>query len=218
MLSYQKEEQNGPAVRGTQTPETRQESSAAHSEDYLTVAGHKKRLKQSTIILIAVFVVGAFGVWMMIRKAVPSVAAAAAAAQKKDEVTEIETAVAQLNGMQSEVSSQMKNVTARLNHLSEVGQIAVEDLRKNPFARVRLADQTNADDPMQKQFAEEQTRRNAAGLQLWSITASPVGACCMINDKLLHLGDKIEGFSVREIRTASVIVEQNGIKVELKLE
>jgi hypothetical protein len=40
----------------------------------------------------------------------------------------------------------------------------------------------------------------------------------MINDKLLHLGDKIEGFSVREIRAASVIVEQNGIKVELKLE
>jgi hypothetical protein len=153
---------------------------------------------------------------MMIRKAVPS--SAAAAAQKKDEVAEIETAVAQLNGMQNEVSSQMKNVTARLNHLSEVGQIAVEDLRKNPFTRKELSAQVNADDPAQKQFREEQTREKAAGLQLWSITASPDGTRCMINDKLLLTGDKIAGFSVKKIKTASVIVEQNGIEVELKME
>jgi hypothetical protein len=216
MLSFQKQGQIHPAVGETKAPVAQQESSAEHRDDYLTVAGHEKKLKQSTIILIAVFVVGAFGVWMMIRKAVPS---AAAAAQKKDEVAEIEMAVAQLNGMQSEVSSQMKNVTARLNHLSEVGQIAVEDLRKNPFTREVPSGQMNADDPAQKQFLEEQIRRNAASLQLWSITASPgSGPRCMINDKLLHPGDKIEGFSVKEIRAASVIVEQNGIVVELKME
>lgn len=215
MLSFQKQGQIHPAVGETKTPAAQQESSVAHRDDYLTVAGREKKLKQSTIILMAVFVVGAFGVWMMIRKAVPS---AAAAAQKKDEVAEIEMAIAQLNGMQSEVSGQMKNVTARLNHLSEVGQIAVEDLRKNPFTREEPSGQMNADDPTQKQFLEEQARRNAAGLQLWSITASPSGARCMINDKLLHPGDTIEGFSVKEIRTASVIMEQNGIKVELKME
>jgi preprotein translocase subunit SecG len=215
MLSFQKEEKIHPAVGETEMPVAQQESSAEHKDDYLTVAGHEKKLKQSTIILMAVFVVGALGVWMMIRKAVPSVAAAA---QKKDEVAEIEMAVAQLNGMQNEVNSQMKNVTARLNHLSEVGQIAVEDLRKNPFMREEPSDRMNADSPAQKQFLEEQARRNAAVLQLWSITASPRGARCMINDKLLHPGDKIEGFSIKEIRTASVIVEQNGIQVELKME
>jgi preprotein translocase subunit SecG len=215
MLSFQKQEQIHPAAGETKMPAAQQESSAAHRDDYLTVAGHEKKLKQGTIILMAVFVVGSLGVWMMIRKAIPS---AAAAAQKKDEIAEIETAVAQLNGMQNEVSSQMKNVTARLNHLSEVGQIAVEDLRKNPFMREQPSGQMNADDPARKQFLVEQVRRNAAGLQLWSITASPGGARCMINDKLLHPGDRIEGFSVKEIRTASVIVEQNGIGVELKME
>jgi len=215
MLSFQKQEKPDTGVGETKTPADRQESSDTHGDDYLTVAGHQKKLKQSTIILMAVFVVGVLCVWMMIRKAVPSVAAAA---QKNDEVAEIETAIAQLNGMQSEVNSQMKSVTARLNHLSEVGQIAVEDLRKNPFTREQPSGQMNADDPAQKQFLQEQARRDAAGLQLWSITVSPGGARCMINDKLLHPGDIIEGFSVKEIRTASVIVEQNGIKMELKME
>jgi hypothetical protein len=77
MLSFQKQEQIHPAVGETKTPVAQQESSAAHRDDYLTVAGHEKKLKQSTIILIAVFVVGALGVWMMIRKAIPSAAAAA---------------------------------------------------------------------------------------------------------------------------------------------
>jgi hypothetical protein len=215
MLSFLKEGRPKPASNEAKVPTAGGQESLSPQENYLTVAGHGKKLKQSTTLLIALFVVGTAGVWMMIRKAVPS---QAAAAQKKDEVVEIETAVAQLNGMQSEVSAQMKSVTARLNHLSKVGQIAVEDLRKNPFTRDIPVGEMNADNPVQKQFLEEQMRKKATGLELQGITASPHGACCMINDKVLYPGDVIEGFSIKEIRPAGVVVEQNGIQVELKME
>jgi preprotein translocase subunit SecG len=215
MLSFQKETHTPSAAVETGTSAAQPESPAQRGDDYLTVAGHGQKLKQSTLILMAVFVVGGLGIWMMIRRAVPAVAAAA---PQTNEVAEIGTAIAQLNGMQSEVNNQMKSVTARLNHLSEVGQIAVEDLRKNPFTREMSSGLTNAGDATQKQFFEEQARRNAAGLQLWTITASPRGVSCMINEKLLRKGDVVEGFTIREIRAASVLVEQNGIVVELKME
>ena len=151
----------------------------------------------------------------MIRKAAPS---QAAAAQKPDEVAEIESAVAQLNGMQNEVNTQMKSVTTRLNHLSQVGQVGVEDLRKNPFIIDVTAEATGTTNLAQQQMLENQMRQRAAALELWTISESPRGISCMINDKVLYTGDTIDGFVVKEIRTNSVLVEQNGIQAELKID
>jgi hypothetical protein len=110
----------------------------------------------------------------------------------------------------------MKNVTGRLNHLSEAGQIAVEDLKKNPFMRETPATE-RADSPTRKQFIEEQTRKEAAGFELWSITASSRDVCCMVNDKVLRLGDKINGFTVKKIEAHTVTIERDGVSVELKM-
>ncbi len=213
MLSFLKDGQTLPASADMGGSDT-SEGSVTRQEDYLTVAGHSKKLKQSTILLIALFVIGGISVLLMVKKATPS---QAAAAQQKDEQMEIETAIAQLSGMQNEVNKEMKNVTGRLNHLSEVGQIDVKDLRKNPFTRELSAGEINLDNRTQMQILMEQARKQAAGMELWSITASPRGACCMINDKVLYAGDEINGFKVSEIGKQSVTLERDGARVELKM-
>jgi preprotein translocase subunit SecG len=215
MLSFLKEGQLKPLGGEPSLPAIDGQGAGNGQSDYLTVAGHGKKLKQSTTLLIIVFVVGTAGVWMMIRKAAPS---QAAAAQKKNDMAEIESAVAQLNGMQSEVNNQMKSVTTRLNHLSQVGQVGVEDLRKNPFVIDVLTQAANTSDPAQKQILESQLRQKAAALELWTVSESPRGTSCMINDKVLYAGDEIEGFRIKEIRAKSVIVEQNNIQAELKID
>ena len=154
MLSFLKEGQLKPLGGESSLPAIDGQDSGTKGE-YLTVAGHGKKLKQSTTLLIILFVVGTAGVWLMIRKAAPS---QASASQKKNDIAEIESAVAQLNGMQSEVNNQMKNVSARLNHITQVGQVAVEDLKKNPF----IIDADVVGDPSnsaKRQILEDQIRR-----------------------------------------------------------
>ncbi len=213
MLSFLKDGQTLPASADIENHEG-SENSVTRQEDYLTVAGHSKKLKQSTILLIALFVIGGVCVLLMVKKATPS---QASAAQQKDEQVEIEAAIAQLSGMQSEVNKEMKNVTGRLNHLSEVGQIDVKDLKKNPFTRELSAGEINLDNRTQMQILMEQARKQAAGLELWSITASPRGACCMINDKVLYIGDEVNGFKVIEIGKQTVTLERDSARVELKM-
>ncbi|MEN6309133.1 MAG: hypothetical protein ABFD91_15410 [Anaerohalosphaeraceae bacterium] len=213
MLSFLKDGQTLPASANIENHEDG-EASVTRQEDYLTVAGHSKKLKQSTILLIALFVIGGVSVLLMVKKATPS---QASAAQQKEEQMEIETAIAQLSGMQSEVNKEMKNVTGRLNHLSEVGQIDVKDLKKNPFTRELSAGEINLDNRTQMQILMENARKQEAGLELWSITASPRGACCMINDKVLYTGDEINGFKVSEIGKQTVTLERDGARVELKM-
>jgi hypothetical protein len=214
MLSFLKEGQLKPLGGEPTLPPIEGQQAGSTQSDYLTVAGHGKKLKQSTALLIIVFAVGTAGVWLMIRKAAPS---QADAAQKKNEVADIASAVAQLNGMQNEVTSQMKSVNTRLNHLKQVGQVGVEDLRKNPFIIDATAEAVNTSNAAQKQMLESLMRAKAASFELWSISASPRGISCMINDKVLYTGDHIEGFLVKEIRATSVLVEQNGIQAELKI-
>jgi len=213
MLSFLKEGQLKPLGGEPELPANQAAEGGGQSE-YLTVAGHGKKLKQSTTLLIILFVVGTAGVWVMIHKATPS---QASAAQKANDVVEIESAVAQLNGMQNEVNTQMKSVTNRLNHLSQVGQVGVKDLRKNPFVIDATAEKADTSNQAQKLQREAQMRQKASVLELWTISESPRGISCMINDKVLHKGDAIEGFVIKEIRTTTVLIEQNGIQAELKI-
>jgi hypothetical protein len=166
------------------------------------------------MLLIALFVIGGIGVFLMVKKATPS---QALAASSNDETLEIESAIAQLNGMQTEMNSQMRSVTGRLNHLKEVGQIDVSDLKKNPFTRDESSGQIDPDNPAQQQLLQEQARRQAGGFTLWSITSTPKGPCCMINDTVVYQGDKVGDFTVKQIGQESVTIERDGVSVELKM-
>ncbi len=217
MLSFQKDEQNTVVENIQADQEPQQQAGITKQEDYLTVASHGKKLRQSTMTLAILFAVGALGVWFMIKKTVP---ASANAAPNQDQV-QLEAALAQINSVQSEVTTQMDSVVGRFNQFGNVDQIAVEELKKNPFKRefgdVQEDIDTNKLADNELKFLQDKAYRQVQQLELWSITSTPKGKCCMVNTKLLYEGDSIDEMVVKTINKKSVIFEYNGVPVELKM-
>jgi len=178
--------------------------------EFLTRVHHGKNLKQSTIILAVLFTVGAVCVWFMIKKTAPPPADAAVGAEE----AKIENAIAQLTGIRTEMDARMGDIVARFSEFSDVEQVGVADLKKNPFAiELSIGDPGHALEPWRRREVEERSQK----LQLVSIMASPRNACCMINGKLLYKGDKIDGFTVTEIDSRFVELESDGIGVIKKM-
>jgi len=211
MLSYLKEGQKEVSAASEMPAGT--DHSMSQQDDYLTVSGHGQKLRQSTLLLIVLFGVGVLGVWFMIKKTTP-----AQAAPKNDDQAQLETAIAQLSGMQSEMNSKMDSVVGRFYQSSSVGQIGVDELKKNPFKREVAGVQIETDQTRQKLLLEDRVRRLAAGLQLWSVNSTPRGVSCMINDKVLYVGDAINELTVKNIDKKSVELEQSGISIQLKID
>lgn len=218
MLSYLKDGQTQiPAANPTSADGTELDAALSKQEDYLTVAGHSKKLRQSTILLLVLFGVGVLGVWFMIKKTAPAQAATPAV----DEQAQLEAAIAQLNGMQSEVNTKMDSVVNRFYQSSNVGQISVDELKKNPFKLEQTASTAIDDETLNRNkrtLLEDKVRRAAAGLQLWSVTETPRGICCMINDKVLYVGDSINGLTIKSIDNKIVGLELDGITIQMKMD
>ena len=112
-----------------QTDDLVQDQDPEQQQDYLTVAQHGKAVKQSTIILGVLFVAGAICLWFMISKTSPSDAAAAVS----NEEMQIEAAIAQITGIRAEMDEKLNDVGGIFDNFSEVDQIGVNELKKNPF-------------------------------------------------------------------------------------
>ena len=181
--------------------------------DYLTVGEHGKNLKQSTITLAILFTVGALCLWFMIKKVAPESADAAVSPEE----TQIELAIAELTGIRSE-QSKMGDIVDRFYTFSEVDQINVSELKKNPFSHeIDIANFEESMDLNRGVIAREEVNRKSKSLQLWSIMASDQEGCCMINDKILYIGNVINGFTVTKIDPRYVVLESEGIPVTLKM-
>ena len=93
-------------------------------------------------------------------------------------------------------------------------------LKKNPFKRELAYHPAEGGTHQSQQL--EQIRQEASmlsnGMQLWSITAAPSGACCMIDDKVLFEGDTYKGMTVKSIADKKVVLEYKGTPVELKMD
>jgi len=218
MLSYLKDEQNqASAAVEMQDGQNQQDDGLCQQQDFLTVSGHGRKLRQSTITLIVLFAVVASAVWFMVKKATP---AAATAAVNEDQ-TQLEQAIAQLNTMQTEMNTQMDSVVGKFYRFNNVEQVEVAELKKNPFEREMNTAKIEANDANlaenELKYIRDKARRQAAELELWSITSTPKGMCCMINDKLLYAGDSINDMTVKSIGKKSVFLEYNGVPVELKM-
>ncbi|HDS85542.1 MAG TPA: hypothetical protein ENN97_10160 [Phycisphaerales bacterium] len=217
MLSYLKEGQSKiPAVEAS-SQENGAEAPSLQN-DFLTVSGHTRKLRQSTMMLMAMFAVGALGVWFMIKKTTPASVAAATA----EDQTQLEAAIAQLSGMQTEMNSQMDSVVGRFYEFSNIGQIHVDELQKNPFKREIASGQPGSDEDRQRQeqlrLMQDKISGAAQNLQLWSITSTPRGVCCMINDKILYVGDEINDLTVSHIGANTVDLTYEGLSIQLKMD
>jgi hypothetical protein len=170
----------------------------------------------------------------MIKKSSPKTAAAAATSEE----TKIETAIARLTGVSSEMFGRMDQIVKKFYEFSDVFQVQVSELVKNPFAlEIFLAGlKTEVDTPEKDAtvdaeiILQQQLRKQAKDLTLLSIMQSERGSCCMINDTILYEGDSIKCFKVAEIGASLVklkwnpepnsqplAVQSQGLEIVLKL-
>ena len=182
-------------------------------EQYLTVAAHEGRTRRSTILLAVLFIIGLLCLGFMIKKSTPK---AALAATVDTEEVQIETALARLTGAKTEMFSRMDEIVKKFYEFSNVLQVQVSELVKNPFT-LELFQVVQKEEPDVEEAPtvdaavvwRQEVQRKADDLQLLSIMQSDQGHCCMIGDKILRKGDSIAGFEVRTIGDDFVKLEWN---------
>lgn len=184
----------------------------SHDQGFLTVADHDQRTRRSTVVLAILFIVGLCCLWFMIKKTTPQAASAAGA---QAEGSKIEEAITRLTGVKSEVFGRMDEIVQKFYEFSDVLQVQVGELAKNPF-RVELflaapKQEARSESPVQEVDVEalwrHQIRQKAENLELLSIMQTDSGNCCMVGSSILYEGDSIEGFKVRQIGDGFVKLE-----------
>jgi hypothetical protein len=203
MLSFMREQEpkNASArpVPGPGSPGAAGE--APGSQEFLTVAANSQSLRRSTIMVAVLVGIGLVSLLLMIRRSAPQAVSARESANDQ----RIESAISRLTGGRSEMADRMDDIVKKFYEFSDVVQVKVSELTKNPFE----ADGSAKDQPVildnSAGRADLIRLQRARTLKLLSIMRSPgQGTCCMINDQILQPGDVIEGFKIVEIGNNSV--------------
>jgi len=198
MLSFIKEE--GNTNSGAENPNLADtlkeagEQEEVRTEEYLVPSASQKKVKYSTLILGIVFVVGVGSLFMMIKKSTPATASAGLSEQE----LKIENAIAKLTGSKAQMNGKMNEIVNMIAALSDVKQVKVGELKKNPF-RKGVVSKSRISNPGFLGSAASKKPSAKRGLKLWSIMESDNDRNCMINGKLLNENDTIEGYTVKEI-------------------
>lgn len=196
-----------------QKKKTRDATRNTHDE-YLTVAARQKNVRKTTYLLAVLFGMGLLCIWFMIKKSTPQIAAASVDAEKM----QVETAIAQLSGAKTEMSSDINKIVGKFYQLSDTKQVQVNKLKKNPFKTETLLDslkQIPETEELDHLSAADQ--QQAKNFELLTICQSDKGRCCMINDRLLYRGDSIRGFKVHQIGDSFVELKSENKKIVLEI-
>ena len=114
----------------------------------------------------------------------------------------------------------MDGIVDKFYQFSDVQQVKVNELSRNPFKREVFGEKLSGDSGNELNTSAQmlhQLRRKSEDLQLLGIMRSGQHMCCMINDKILYEGDSINDFTVSEITDKQVQLICNDFKVQLKL-
>jgi len=179
-------------------------SKGAQDQQYLTVAAKNESVRKSTILVAILFAIGLVCLGYMIKKSGPQ---ATIASSTGTEETKIETVIARLTGVSSEMLSRMDQIVKKFYEFSNILQVDVDELVKNPFALEMFLSnlKTNVDGSEKdvtisaEMIMRQQMRQQAKDMRLLSIMRSKQGNCCMINDTILYEGDSIRCFKVAQI-------------------
>ena len=185
--------------------------------EFLTVASHGKRVRKTTTLLAILFIIGLLCLVFMIKKSTPK---KASASDGQTEETLVETAIARLTGVKTQMFNRMDEIVGKFYEFSDVPQVKVNELAKNPFELETSTGnlKRSAENEMDaRALWQQQLRQNSKGMQLWSIMQTHQGNRCMIDDEILGEGDSIRSFKVLEIGDNFVKLESDGVQIELKL-
>jgi len=195
-------------------------ASPAQDQEYLTVAPPNKNLRKTTYVLAVLFAAGVLCLLFMIKKNSPKTA------QANEAEVEIYEAIGRITGIKSDMANRMDEIVEKFYEFSDVHQIGVGELTKNPFMTDALWDKLkklNDNDQINTSLiTHQQVAKEAADLKLLSIMRSEQGNYCMINEKFLHEEESIRGFKVRQIGEDFVRLvwesnELENIEIVLKL-
>jgi len=201
-------ESGGSGQREANTP------GKGETQDYLTVAASSKNLRKSTIVVAILVAIGLACLGYMIRKSQPQ---SASAQPSKGEETNIEAAISRLTGVSTEMVSRMDEIVDKFYEFSDVAQVGVTELSKNPFEVDEIMGAVKDEVvPVRDDRAKaalirrEMIKKKAENLALLSVMRSDEGNACMINDRILRQGDRIDGFVVTQIAASSVELAWRG--------
>jgi len=173
------------------------------AQEFLTVATNRSKLRKSTILVVILVAIGLVCLWFMIHKSQPQ---AASAKQADEEETRLEAAIGRLTGVSSEMVNRMDRIVKKFYEFSDVFQVRVEELVKDPFEAEVFAKEiekevlASEDAGTRAALIRQQRMRERAGtLQFLSVMQSANGNACMINDRILREGDTIEGLVITRI-------------------
>lgn len=189
-------------------------------QQYLTVAAQGKKVRKMTMMLVVLFGIGLLGLLFMIKKSTPKTAVASS---EVEEESQIEKTIARLTGLGSEMFKRMDQIVSKFYEFSDVKQVKVDELAKNPFEQQKfLADvgetSDSEDDRMKAELIRRQRlRQGTRDMQLLTICQTERGNCCMIDDKILYEGDMIKGYKVSQISDDFVKLELGDVETVLKL-
>jgi len=187
----------------------------SQESEFLTVASHGKQVRKTTKLLAVIFIIGLLCLGFMIIKSSPD---AASAANDQTEQTKVETAIARLTGVKTQMFNRMDEIVNKFYEFSDVPQVKVNELAKNPFELDTASGNSGIENkPDARALWQQQLKQNSKGMQLWSIMQTHQGNRCMIDDEILAVGDSIRGFKVIQIGDKFVKLESDGVQIELKL-
>ncbi|MHC4076778.1 MAG: hypothetical protein ACYSRZ_10310 [Planctomycetota bacterium] len=190
-------------------------------DEYLTVSSNAENDRKSMIWLCVVFGIGLLSVGIMIKYTTAGSAQAGSAVTEQADL-QIEKAIAKLTGVRSEMSDSLGKIVDKFHEFSNVKQIKVTKLAKNPFKHQLFIGDLDAKSSSESAF---DTGMNFIGpatgkMQLFSIMTSGDGRdgrSCMIDGKILYEGDLIRGLKVEVIGESFVELESKEGQVILKL-
>ncbi len=177
--------------------------------DYLTVSGRGQHVRNTTIFVAVMFVLGVVSLGFMVKKARPQ---AALASETESEEAQIEAAISRLTGVRSEMMNRMDEILSKFSEFSSVKQIDVAELSKNPFHMETLVDDAE-ETPIEGLHADasvilkQKMLKEAESLELLSIMNSDQGLRCVIGDRIVAKGDKVKGFEVLEVKERQVLLQ-----------
>jgi hypothetical protein len=220
MMDFLKQNGDGDLDKLNTRTNDQLDAQLGSDSSFVTTASREKSIKNGTIVLIAVFCVSLVCLWFMIKKTSPQ----SAAAKTGTDDMQIENAIARVTGTKAEFFKGIDNVVSKFHEFSNVLQIKVNELQKNPFEHQKYnstaisPEQNEAESAIERQRAVRfDLEKDATGMQLLSIMKSPKGNCCMINDKMLKKGDTIDGWKIVAITDKTVELSAQGMQKILKI-
>ncbi len=210
MLSFMREQESPKASDRSSAgadPRNRPAEESPEAQEYLTVAANRQNLRRSTTLVAILVGIGLVCLLVMIRRSQPQVASATPG---PGDQTKIEAAISRLTGVRSEMVDRADEIVKKFYEFSDVAQVRVNELVKNPFEVEGFAKDLKtvavAEDPLTRAelIRRQRMQQQASTLKLLSIMRSEQGTSCMINDQILRQGEEVGGFTIARIGTSFV--------------